>query len=269
MKRIDRLLVERRLADSRNQAQELIASGRVFVSLDSTKTEARQILKPSATFPDNEVLHIDVRPPSGPEFVSRGGHKLHGALARTALDLRDFLVLDVGISTGGFTDCALQSGAARVVGLDVGHGQLATRLAEDPRVTLFEGVNARDLSSLELLKFTEGRKFDLIVVDVSFISLRLVLPEILPFLKGGHRVLALVKPQFEVGREGLGKNGIVKDTSLFEKVRSSILELCEGLGLIVEDYFASTIEGSDGNKEFFVLARMPADSERMRLSENT
>ncbi len=252
MKRIDRLLVELGLAESRNQAQELIASGRVFVNRGG---KSLPVAKPSAVFDDAEVMEFEVRPAQGPEFVSRGGIKLRGALDLTGLDPSGFLVLDVGVSTGGFTDCVLQAGAERVIGLDVGHGQLSPKLARDPRVTLLEGVNARDLSNAELLKFTEGRKFDLILVDVSFISLRLVLPEILHYLRDRHRLLALVKPQFEVGQAGLGKNGIVKDPSLFESVRASTLGLCAELGLTVEDYFASPIEGSDGNKEFFILAK--------------
>lgn len=252
MKRIDRLLVDLGLAESRTQAQDLIESGRVFVNRGGTTSA---VTKASATFDEFMPMEFEVRASLGPEFVSRGGLKLYGALNHTKLDPGGFLVLDVGISTGGFADCILQAGAAQVIGIDVGHGQLAAKLAKSPQVTLLEGVNARDLSSCELLKFTEGRKFDLILVDVSFISLKLVLPEILHYLKDRHRILALVKPQFEVGKSGLGKNGIVKDPALFEDVQRSTVELCEGLGLTVEDYFASPIEGSDGNKEFFVLAR--------------
>ncbi|MCM2281019.1 MAG: TlyA family RNA methyltransferase [Bdellovibrionaceae bacterium] len=265
MKRIDRLLVDLGLAESRNQAQELIAAGRVAVFQSGQK---RVVTKPSAMFADTSSLRVDVSPSTGPEFVSRGGIKLHGALQKTGLVPKDFLVLDVGISTGGFTDAILQAGAARVIGVDVGHGQLSPKLRQDPRVTLIEGINARDLSSCELFKFTEGRKFDLILLDVSFISQRLVLPEVVPYLKDGHQILALVKPQFEVGREGLGKNGIVKDASLFESVRRSIHELCQTLGLSVEAYFESPIEGSDGNKEFFILARLHVDPERMRQSQD-
>jgi 23S rRNA (cytidine1920-2'-O)/16S rRNA (cytidine1409-2'-O)-methyltransferase len=252
MTRIDRLLVERGLADSRNQAQELIEAGRVILVRNGIPFPVK---KPSQIVSDPESVEIDVRPPEGQEFVSRGGIKLRGALDRTGLEVANLTVLDVGISTGGFTDCLLQAGAARVIGIDVGHGQLAEKIRRDERVTLIEGVNARDLSSHGLLQYTAGQKFDLIVIDVSFISLRLVLPEIILYLKEQGRILALIKPQFEVGRDGLGKNGIVKDNARIEEARLQIRRVCGDLGLTVEDDFASPIEGSDGNKEYFIVAR--------------
>ncbi len=247
--RIDRLLVERGFVPSRNRAKELIAAGRIRVIQQGVVSKVE---KPSQIFP--EQIDIEIVPAQGPEFVSRGGKKLRGALDQVGLDVTGMWVLDVGISTGGFSDCVLQAGAERVVGIDVGHGQLAPKLMNDPRVDLVEGVNARDLSQASLLQITSGRYFDLVVVDVSFISLQLVLPGIIQYLKDEGYLIALIKPQFEVGLEGLGKNGIVKDAALQGGVRARIGDLCRHLGLRVEREFESSIAGSDGNREFFVVA---------------
>jgi 23S rRNA (cytidine1920-2'-O)/16S rRNA (cytidine1409-2'-O)-methyltransferase len=249
--RVDILLVEKGLASSRARAQDLIARGRVFI----VNGDQRQVVKKSSQkVSPGEQDSVVVEAPETP-FVSRGGVKMQGALGRTGLVVAGYRVLDVGISTGGFTDCLLHEGAGHVVGVDVGHGQLADKLKADSRVTLIEGVNARDLSGVGLIETNAGHKFDLAVIDVSFISLTLVLPEVIQYLKESARVLALVKPQFEVGREGLGKNGIVKDASLYGEVEAKMRRCCEANGLTVEDYFASPIEGTDGNREFFVLAR--------------
>jgi 23S rRNA (cytidine1920-2'-O)/16S rRNA (cytidine1409-2'-O)-methyltransferase len=249
--RADLLLVERGLAPSRAKAQELIETGRVFVIVDGKKSP---ITKPSAKIPPQQVDSITVESGGAREFVSRGGIKLDGALDRVGLDVSGFSVLDVGISTGGFADCLLQRGAARVIGVDVGHGQLNEKLRRDDRVAHLEGVNARDLAKAPLLEMNAGRRLDLVVADVSFISLTLVLPEAIQYLKESAPVLALVKPQFEVGREGLGKNGIVKDPRLYGVVEEKIRRCCADAGLAVEDYFESSIEGTDGNREFFVHA---------------
>lgn len=248
--RADRFLVERGFAASRTQAQELIEQGRVSYQRDGKSVVVRK-----ASQELSEDDQVQVRQADGPEFVSRGGLKMQGALEKTKLNVRDFLVLDVGISTGGFTDCLLQAGARKIVGVDVGHGQLAAKLAGDKRVVSIEGVNARELRKAGIETHIAGQNIDLIVIDVSFISLTLVLPEIIHYLNSSGKILALVKPQFEVGRENLGKNGIVKDAKLFDEVRNKISDLCRNLGLTVEDYFASPIEGSDGNKEFFIFAR--------------
>ena len=175
-----------------------------------------------------------------------------GALEATSLDVQGFRVLDVGISTGGFTDCLLQKGASEVVGLDVGHNQLDWKLKTDSRVKSFEGVNARAIPA-DL--FTGD--FDLVVIDVSFISLTLVLFEALRFLKNGGFLLALIKPQFEVGREEVGKGGIVKDPLLHSRVQDKIMEFCKkDNGVFLElKIFESPIEGTDGNKEFFIFGR--------------
>lgn len=253
MKRVDLLLFEKGLAPSRSKAQEWILSGRVF----SLEGEIRKpITKPSQTLsPEVELIIEGLE--EAQQYVSRGGWKLKGALGRVALEVSGFEILDIGISTGGFTDCLLQAGAASVVGVDVGHQQLAEKLRKDPRVILFEGVNARNLESVDhLVRGAEGRSFDLIVVDVSFISLTLVLPGAIKYLKESGRILALVKPQFEVGRGGLGKNGVVKDESLYEEVEQKIRSMCRVSAIDVLDYFSSPIEGSDGNREFFVFGKI-------------
>jgi 23S rRNA (cytidine1920-2'-O)/16S rRNA (cytidine1409-2'-O)-methyltransferase len=177
--RVDLLMVEKGVAPSRNRAQELIASGRVFVVVDGRK---QLIKKPSLQIEPSDGVTFEVtHTEAGDEFVSRGGLKLRGALERLQLGVKGFRALDVGISTGGFADCLLQSGAASVVGIDVGHGQLAEKLKNDPRVKLIEGVNARQLSAVPLRDLNEGHPFDIIVVDVSFISLTLVLPELISY----------------------------------------------------------------------------------------
>lgn len=253
--RVDVLMVEKGFAPSRNRAQELIASGRVFVVTGGRK---QPVKKASLQIESTDDVTFEIaNGGEQDEFVSRGGLKMKGALKRLNLDVKGFRVLDIGISTGGFTDCLLQSGAASVVGVDVGHGQLAEKLRNDPRVKCCEGVNARQLSSVPLIELNGGHKFDLIVADVSFISLTLVLPEAIAYLKESASIVALVKPQFEVGRENLGKNGIVKDPSLYPAVEAKIRNACRVSGLIVEDYFESPIEGSDGNREFFVVAKSP------------
>ncbi len=251
--RADIMLVEKGFASSRNRAQELIATGRVFVT---SKGQRLVVKKPSVQLEGSET--IDIAPdPEALHYVSRGGLKMRGALDRLKLTVEGVRVLDVGISTGGFTDCLLQAGARSVVGVDVGHGQLSPQLEKDQRIQHLEGVNARDLSKVPLIEMNGGQKFDLIVADVSFISLTLVLPGIISYLKESGSVLILVKPQFEVGREGLGKNGIVKDSSLYAGVEAKIRGAANTAGLLVEDYFESAIPGFDGNREFFLFAHSP------------
>jgi 23S rRNA (cytidine1920-2'-O)/16S rRNA (cytidine1409-2'-O)-methyltransferase len=249
--RVDLLLVEKGFASSRNRAQELIAGGRVFVVVRGQK---RPVSKASLQIGPQDLLEVETDH-EDLQFVSRGGNKMKGAIERTKLNVRGFRVLDVGISTGGFTDCLLQASAHSVIGIDVGHDQLAKKLKHDPRLKVIEGVNARDLSIVPLIELNNGEKFDLVVIDVSFISLTLVLPQAIQYLKETAFALALVKPQFEVGREGLGKNGIVKDPARYRDVEEKIRSACATCGLSVEDYFESSIEGSDGNREFFIFAR--------------
>jgi len=253
--RADIALVEKGFATSRNRAQELIAKGRVFLLAAGLR---KPVTKPSQQIESHQQLEVN-QDQAHADYVSRGGLKMKGALEKTRIDVRGFRVLDLGISTGGFTDCLFQAGVRTVVGVDVGHGQLAQELHKElepgGRLKLFEGTNARDLSSANLLEANGGHKFDLIVIDVSFISLTLVLPEATHYLLQAAPILALVKPQFEVGREGLGKNGIVKNVALYNDVELKIRTTCDLSGLTVEDYFESSIEGSDGNREFFVYAR--------------
>ncbi len=220
--RIDIWLVENGMAPSRQKAQELINTGRVVFT--AANGQSKQIKKSSTLVDEALAANIRVEASDGPEFVSRGGQKLFGAAKALGISFLSKSVLDIGISTGGFTDCVLQLGAKRVVGIDVGHGQLAKKLGMDSRVILFEGVNARDLQKEDgelrarILAANENRKFETAVVDVSFISLKMVLPAVVSFLAESGQLIALVKPQFEVGREGLGRNGIVKDVKLYPRV---------------------------------------------------
>lgn len=259
--RIDIWLVENAMASSRQKAQELINSGRVVFT--TANGETKQIKKSSTPVDETLARTLRVESGEGPEFVSRGGLKLFGALKEFGVSVKDKTIVDFGISTGGFADCCLQLAAKRVVGIDVGHGQLAPKLRADPRVTLFEGVNARELSAdetgvrAEILAANENRKFEVAVVDVSFISLKMVVPSVVSFLGESGHLVALVKPQFEVGREGIGRNGIVKDSKLYPRVESSVRDVCASLGLKVESYIESPILGSDGNREFFIHATVP------------
>lgn len=244
--RADVLLVQQGLAPSRTTAQRLIEAGRVSLAGET-------ITKPAQPLPENAVLSL--APAAEAEYVSRGGIKLAGALDHTGLVATGKRCLDIGQSTGGFTDCLLQRGAAQVVGIDVGHGQLHPRLATDTRVTTLEGVNARLLQNSALAMRHEAQHFDLIVADVSFISLTLIIPQLPPFLAPQGDLLLLAKPQFEVGRQNLGKGGIVTDASLYPAMRDKLVACCRECRLAVLDWFASPIAGGDGNREFFLHAR--------------
>jgi 23S rRNA (cytidine1920-2'-O)/16S rRNA (cytidine1409-2'-O)-methyltransferase len=245
MQRIDLLLVARGLAPSRTAAQALIEAGRV-------SADGRPVNKASLKL-DPEIP-LDVIPDAADQYVSRGGLKLAGALAHTGLAVAGLTALDVGISTGGFTDCLLQAGARRVIGVEVGHDQLHPRLLADPRVVQFEGVNARHLTP-ELIAPALDAPLDLVVGDVSFISLTLVLPALRAVLPLGGRLLFLVKPQFEVGPGNLGKGGIVKNEGLYPQVEARIKTAAQDCGFQVLDYLDSPIRGGDGNREFFLFAR--------------
>lgn len=254
MQRVDLLLVELGLAPSRTAAQALIAAGRVSVDDGG---QWRDIGKASQKLPADSRFVIV--PDEADRYVSRGGLKMAGALAQAGLQIDGWTALDVGQSTGGFSDCLLQAGARRVVGVDVGHDQLAPRLAADPRIVAFEGVNARALDHAALLAANDGAAFDLMVCDVSFISLALVYPSALPLIRPGGYLLSLVKPQFEVGREGLGHGGIVRDAQLYTGVEQKISALVAELGFRRLAWFDSPIKGGDGNREFFIFAqRHPA-----------
>ncbi|WP_234082162.1 TlyA family RNA methyltransferase [Azonexus sp. R2A61] len=241
--RADALLVQRGLAASRTQAQRLIGEGRVLV-------DGKAIAKPSLELPADAVLAV-VEDESD-RYVSRGGLKLAGALAHTGLAVTGRICLDVGQSTGGFTDCLLQAGAAQVVGVDVGHGQLHGKLKNDGRVTALEGINCRALTTADLGDAMPTGGFDLIVGDVSFISMTLVLPQLPALLAADGDLLLLIKPQFEVGPHNIGKGGIVRDPSLYREVEGRFLEIAKKLGLTAKAWLDSPITGGDGNREFFI-----------------
>jgi 23S rRNA (cytidine1920-2'-O)/16S rRNA (cytidine1409-2'-O)-methyltransferase len=241
--RADQLLVERGLAATRSQAQRLIASGVRWHGARGWQAVAKN----GDDIP-NEA-QIELLDDAEARYVSRGGLKLEGALVRAGVDVRGRTCLDVGQSTGGFTDCLLQHGAARVVGVDVGHGQLHDKVRNDPRVVAIEKLNARELDRDRI-----GGDFDVAVGDVSFISLTLVLPAVVPLLKHGANVLMLVKPQFELQPAQIGKGGIVTDPSLYAMVEQRIRDCCAQLGLQVQGWFDSPIAGGDGNREFFIHA---------------
>jgi len=244
--RADLLLVRRGLADSRSQAQRLIAAGARWLG----PTGWRRVDKADDLPGHAEIELLDA---AEARYVSRGGLKLEGALRAAGLDVTGWRCLDVGQSTGGFSDCLLQHGATRVVGVDVGHGQLHPRLRADPRLRAFEGVNARALAAADLAP--EADAFDLATGDLSFISLTLVLGALVPLIRPHGHLLMLVKPQFELQPGQIGKGGIVRDAELFAQVEQRIRAACTGLALEVLGWHDSPIAGGDGNREFFVHAR--------------
>jgi 23S rRNA (cytidine1920-2'-O)/16S rRNA (cytidine1409-2'-O)-methyltransferase len=240
-RRLDVELVERSLAESREQAQRLILAGEVWVE-GQRWDKASRLCAASAA--------IEVR--GGDRYVSRGGHKLEGALTGFHLNVTGWRCLDLGASTGGFTDCLLQHGAREVVAVDVGHGQLHWRLRQDKRVVVYEGVNARDLSGLTA---EHAKTFDLIVADVSFISLRKVLPPAFDLLSSGGRVCALIKPQFEAGRSEVGKGGIVRDAQVRMRVVRDLCQWAEDYPVTTVGTIPSPLPGRDGNEEFLWLLK--------------
>jgi len=238
--RLDELLVVRGLAESRAQAKALIMSGRVL-------HRTARLDKPGKEFPAD--LELVVEQP--PRFVSRGGEKLAGFIAQFGLDLRGAHVLDVGASTGGFTDCALQAGAADVVCVDVGRAQLHARLLADPRVTNLEKVNARHLRAGDLPR----PEFDAVVMDLSFISLKAVLSAVWAFVRPGGSLTALVKPQFEAGKAEVDKGrGVIRDPAVQDAVLADVtgFALRELAGAVLVGSMDSPITGTDGNREFLL-----------------
>lgn len=236
-KRLDLLVVERGLAKSRETAQTLIMSGNILINDQPMDKPGMQVA---------EDARIVSRKPDMP-YVSRGGVKLAHAISEIGIDVRGLMCLDVGASTGGFTDCLLQSGAAHVYAVDVGYGQLDWKLRQDNRVTVVERTNIRYVTSETL-----PTDFDLITIDVSFISLKIVIPAINPFLKPAGHILALVKPQFEVGREQVGKGGVVRDENLHEAVIAELKSYFEEFGLVFQAVTPSPILGPKGNREFLM-----------------
>ena len=245
--RADQLLVAQGLAPTRSAAQRLIAGAAV----EWRNPQGWSVLaKPSAEL--SEACELRITNNAETRYASRGGLKLAGALDHSGITVAGIACLDVGQSTGGFTDVLLQRGAVRVVGVDVGHGQLAARLRADARVLCVEGVNARALAPADVQAPEAG--FAVIVGDVSFISVTLLLPSVAKLLCVGGSLLHLVKPQFELQPEQLARGGIVKDAALYAVVEARIRDACATCKLVVRDYFASAIDGGDGNREFFVWA---------------
>ncbi|MDB5844239.1 MAG: ribosomal methyltransferase RrmJ/FtsJ [Polaromonas sp.] len=279
--RADLFLVEHGHASTRSQAQRLIAAG-VHWRVDEA-VAWKKIAKNGDEIPANAELQL--LDTTEAKYISRGGLKLEGALKATGLDVTGLRCLDIGQSTGGFTDCLLQHGAAQVVGVDVGHGQLHDSLRSDDRVVCIEGVNARSLTAGDLTEHyrralhgsslgdddafadveedgysdqdTDGFSpvFDLLTGDLSFISLTLVLPAVVRLLKADGQLLMLVKPQFELQPGQIGKGGIVRDAAHFEFVEKRLRDTCAALGLDVKAWLASPIAGGDGNREFFIHAQ--------------
>lgn len=248
--RADQRLVELGLAASRTAARALIEAGRVSM-------DGQPILKPAQPVADS--ARFAVRPDAADRYVSRGGLKLAGALAASGVAVAGRRCLDVGQSTGGFSDCLLQAGAAQVVGVEVGHGQLHPRLASEARCVTLEGINARHLRAADLGAHCPAGGFDLIVCDASFISLTLLLPQWPALLGAGGDILALVKPQFEVGPQGLSKGGIVRDPARYREVEAKLRAAAHEAGLAVCGWYDSPITGGDGNHEFFIWMRHAKD----------
>ncbi|MDY4232114.1 MAG: TlyA family RNA methyltransferase [Candidatus Faecousia sp.] len=243
--RLDLLMTERGLCDSRSRAQALIMSGAVFV--DGQKCD-------KAGTPVADDAAVEVRGETCP-FVSRGGLKLEKALREFGVDPTGYVCSDSGASTGGFTDCLLQKGAKKVFAIDVGYGQLAWALRTDPRVVCMERTNIRYVTPEDL-----GEPLDLSVVDVSFISLRLVLPAVQKLLKPTGQVLCLIKPQFEAGKDKVGKKGVVREKSTHVEVLEQFLGLADELGFTVRNLTFSPVKGPEGNIEFLGhLSMQPAD----------
>jgi 23S rRNA (cytidine1920-2'-O)/16S rRNA (cytidine1409-2'-O)-methyltransferase len=238
--RLDVALVERGLAVSRERARALIMAGQVRV-------DGQVVSKAGAGVTADATIDVDV---GDHPYVSRGGVKLAHALDDFAIDPSGKRALDVGASTGGFTDVLLQRGAASVIALDVGHGQLDWKLRTDPRVDVHDGVNARHLTAEDV-----PHPVDLVVIDVSFISLGHILPALPPFLAEGAEVVALVKPQFEAGREQVGKHGLVTDPAVHEAVIAKVTAQAEAAGLTRVAMAPSVITGATGNQEFFLHLR--------------
>ena len=235
--RLDQLLVDKGLATSRERAKTSIMAGNVFV-------DNQKIDKPGTKVDEN--AHLTIKGAEIP-YVSRGGLKLEKAINTMGFSVSGKIVLDVGASTGGFTDCALQHGAKKIIAVDVGYGQLAWSLRQDPRVTCLERTNIRYLTIEEI-----GAKADIATIDVAFISLEKVLPTVKNLLNNGCEILALIKPQFEAGRENVGKKGVVRDPQVHKQVISHIIQFAADIGLSARDLDYSPITGPEGNIEYLL-----------------
>jgi 23S rRNA (cytidine1920-2'-O)/16S rRNA (cytidine1409-2'-O)-methyltransferase len=247
--RADQLLLQRGLAPTRSAAQRLIERGAVQ---RRTPQGWAQLRKTGEDLTDAAELRIT--DDAELRWVSRAGLKLEAALQQTGLDVRGRVCLDAGQSTGGFTEVLLARGAARVVGVDVGHGQLHPSLRGHPQVTAIEGANARGLTRAALGAAMPAAGFDLVVADLSFIPLTTVLPALVPLMAPSGQLLTLVKPQFELQPADIGKGGLVKHAASYAVVEAKLRDACRSLGLVVTDWLDSAIAGGDGNREFFLRA---------------
>jgi 23S rRNA (cytidine1920-2'-O)/16S rRNA (cytidine1409-2'-O)-methyltransferase len=246
--RLDKLLLAKNLAPTRQKAQALIGAGQVLVN-------NRLADKAGAMIEDSCIIEVKESCP----FVSRGGYKLEAGLQFFDINPARLTCLDVGASTGGFTDCLLQHGALKVYSVDVGYGQLAWELRQDPRIVVMERTNARYLT-----KENFAEPIDLAVIDASFISLKLLIPPLLPLFRENISILALIKPQFEVGRGKVGKGGVVRDPALHQEVIDEIIDFCTTLELKSCGVTPSPILGPKGNKEFLVHLVSHSSPERLR-----
>ena len=244
--RIDKLLVERGLADSRTKAQAMVMAGVVLVN-------DQRVEKASEQFPTDSQIRIKHADDPTSRYVGRGGLKLEAALREFQIDVRGAVCLDVGASTGGFTDCLLQHGAKHVFAIDVGHGQLAWKLRQDPRVVVMEKTNARYLTAAQFPKpFSPD---DLIVADCSFISLRKILPPAVPLLRPAGRIVALVKPQFEAGKEAVSRGrGVIRDAAVRERAIGDARLAVTNAGFVIHAEIDSALPGPKGNVERFLYA---------------
>jgi 23S rRNA (cytidine1920-2'-O)/16S rRNA (cytidine1409-2'-O)-methyltransferase len=236
-KRLDLVVLAKGFVHSRQRAQALIMAGKILVN--------NQIVDKPGTlvFPEDDIVLQEKDHP----YVSRGGLKLEKALHTLGIDINGFVCLDVGASTGGFTDCLLQHGAGRVYAVDVGYGQLAWKLRQNPRVVVIERMNIRHMQSETLPQLV-----DLVTIDVSFISLKIVVPDVLKYMKKSAGILALIKPQFEVGKKNVGKGGVVRDPTLHTEVVANLSEFFVKKYLFCEWVIPSPILGPKGNREFFM-----------------
>lgn len=243
--RLDKILVDKNIAVSRQRAKALIMTGKVLVNGIPAD-------KPGSLVLSNSEIRIKG---GDMPYVSRGGLKLEAALESFGVNVENTVCLDVGASTGGFTDCLLRRGAKRVYAVDVGYGQLAWKLRNDPKVVVIERTNIRHMP-----KETVPEPADLATIDVSFISLKIVVPSVLKFMKNSGKIIALIKPQFEVGRKNVGKGGVVRDPALHEEVLNSLTDFFEKEGFTGESPVTSPILGPKGNREFLVCLKLPSEN---------
>lgn len=252
--RFDQLLVDKSLVTSRSKAKQLIQSGGAYI-YDQSKNDFVVETSPSKNVTEETNIKIN-SDHNEIKYVSRAGIKLEGALDKTQINVKDLEVLDVGLSTGGFSHCLLNNNVKSILGIDVGHDQLHMSLRNEPRLKYLDGINARRLDDFTNFQELAKNKFDLIVMDVSFISISHIVPEIKKYLKSDGVILSLVKPQFELNREHLNKKGIVADIASYKIVREKIQSVFTESNLDIINYFRSPIEGKDGNMEFFIYAKL-------------